>query len=193
MQGIPYRNRRTGFARSPWGRALALATAVLAAYLLGRWSGADRSKRPTTFNAADFPASVRGRPIVIDGDTLDFGKVRVRLYGIDAFERDQLCKRGDGTHFPCGQVAKAMVSNLVAQDMVSCRKRDVDVYGRMVAACTVADFDLGAELVKAGLALAYRQYSRNYIDQENEARAARRGAWDGTFTAPWDWRHDKRK
>ncbi|MBI5506748.1 MAG: thermonuclease family protein [Deltaproteobacteria bacterium] len=192
MQGIPYRAKRRSFLRSPLGHVVLLALAALGAYLAGRWSGVDREQRPTTSTSADLPASVRGRPIVIDGDSLDFGKVRVRLYGVDAFERDQLCRRGDGTHFPCGQVAKTMLVNLVAQDMVSCQRRDVDVYGRVVAVCRVADFDVGAELVKAGLALAYRHYSSDYVDDEDNARAARRGAWDGSFRAPWDWRHDKR-
>lgn len=169
-----------------------LVAAAFAAYALGRWSGAYRQQHPTGLDPGDLPASVRGRPIVIDGDSLDFGRVRVRLYGIDAFERDQLCKRRDGTRFPCGQVAKAMLANLVAQDMVACSKRDVDSYGRVVAVCTVTDFDVGAELVKAGLALAYRHYSNDYIEDENSAREARLGAWNGTFRAPWDWRRDKR-
>ena len=181
--------------RSPAGTALLLATAALAAFLVGRWTGSTSHPQPQhapNVDSAKLPASVRGKPIVIDGDTLAFGGVRVRLYGIDAFERDQLCKRADGTHFPCGQFAREMLVNLVGQGIVECHKRDVDVYRRMVAVCTVADFDVGAELVKAGVALAYRHYSEDYVKAEDQARAARRGAWEGEFTPPWDWRHDKR-
>ncbi len=185
--------KRPGFARTPLGRVVLLAAAAVAAFAIGRWSGSDQRQFPATAGSSDLPDSIRGRPVIIDGDSLDFGKVRVRLYGVDAFERDQLCKRADGTHFPCGQDAKAMLGNLVGQDMVSCQKRTVDLYGRVVAVCRVADFDVGAELVKAGLALAYRHYSRDYINDEDEARAARRGAWEGSFEAPWDWRHDKKK
>jgi hypothetical protein len=42
--------------------------------------------------------------------------------------------------------------------------------------------------VSAGWALAYRRYSRDYVDAENEARKANRGMWRGTFVKPWDWR-----
>lgn len=192
MTDIPYRSRRPHFLRRPAGKALLLAVAALAAFVLGRWSGNPQSRRTSHLDTNALPASVRGKPIVIDGDTLDFGNARVRLYGIDAFEREQLCKRADGTHFPCGQFAREMLANLVGQGMTECRKRDVDVYHRVVAVCRVADFDLAGELVKAGVALAYRRYSDDYVDEEAEARAARRGAWDGEFTAPWDWRHDKR-
>jgi hypothetical protein len=44
--------------------------------------------------------------------------------------------------------------------------------------------------VLAGLALAYRQFGDDYVDEEAQARAARRGVWAGTFTPPWDWRRD---
>ena len=38
---------------------------------------------------------------VVDGDTLDVGPVRVRLHGIDAFERDQMCDGPRGA-WACG-------------------------------------------------------------------------------------------
>jgi len=44
-------------------------------------------------------------------------------------------------------------------------------------------------LVAQGLALAYRHYSVDYVAAEDEARAAGRGMWAGTFEPPWDWRH----
>ena len=43
-------------------------------------------------------------------------------------------------------------------------------------------------MVLAGWALAYRQYSTDYVDAEAEARKARRGLWRGTFAKPWEWR-----
>jgi endonuclease YncB( thermonuclease family) len=48
--------------------------------------------------------------------------------------------------------------------------------------------DIGRRLVLAGWALAYRWYSRDDVDAENEARKARRGMWRGTFMKPWQWR-----
>jgi endonuclease YncB( thermonuclease family) len=48
--------------------------------------------------------------------------------------------------------------------------------------------DVGRRLVSAGWALAYRRYSKDYVDAENQARKARRGMWRGTFVKPWEWR-----
>ncbi len=41
-------------------------------------------------------------------------------------------------------------------------------------------------------ALAYRRYSLDYVDQEADAQAARRGIWAGEFVKPWEWRRGKR-
>jgi endonuclease YncB( thermonuclease family) len=59
----------------------------------------------------------------------------------------------------------------------------------MVAVCVTRDGDLGARIVADGAALAYRHYSNDYVDEEGQARAARRGVWAGRFEAPWDYRH----
>ena len=47
-------------------------------------------------------------------------------------------------------------------------------------------------MVKNGWALAYRKYSRDYIDEENEAKDKKMGMWAGKFIAPWRWRKLKR-
>ncbi len=47
-------------------------------------------------------------------------------------------------------------------------------------------------MVSQGWALAYRRYSLDYVDDEAEARAARRGIWASEFVEPWEWRRGKR-
>ena len=72
---------------------------------------------------------------------------------------------------------------------MTCRPRTTDRYGRTVAVCSDADDeDLGAWLVRAGLAIAYRKYSTVYVDDEDAARRARRGLWAGEFVEPSQWR-----
>lgn len=46
--------------------------------------------------------TLTGAPRVVDGDTLEFGSERVRLYGVDAPESKQSCKDRSGKDFPCG-------------------------------------------------------------------------------------------
>jgi len=133
-----------------------------------------------------------GQPIagavrVVDGDSLHVGTTEVRLFGVDAFEGRQVCVR-DGNPWRCGEAAANELRKLTTGHAITCDKRDTDSYGRTVAVCTNGAVDLGAELTRAGLALAYRQYSDDYVDEENEAHAARRGAWGGNFTDPWDAR-----
>ncbi len=61
-----------------------------------------------------------------------------------------------------------------------------------IALCTVVGEDLEEWMVSQGLALAYRRYSLDYVDQEANAQAARRGIWVGEFVMPWEWRRGKR-
>jgi hypothetical protein len=44
-------------------------------------------------------------------------------------------------------------------------------------------------MVREGWALAYVHYSREYLADEDTARARHKGMWAGAFIAPWDWRH----
>jgi endonuclease YncB( thermonuclease family) len=137
----------------------------------------------------DPPVSDVGRATVIDGDSLEIGPTSIRLYGVDAPEGRQTCGR-DGVTWDCGRAAAAKLSELVGANEVTCREMDTDSYGRSVAVCSNGTVDLSAAMAAAGLALAYRQYSDDYVDEEGDARDARRGIWAGTFTPPWDWRRD---
>ncbi len=60
------------------------------------------------------------------------------------------------------------------------------------ARCTVAGEDIGSWMVQQGLALAYRRFSLDYVDEEAEAQATRRGIWAGEFVPPWEWRRGAR-
>ncbi|EEX08078.1 nuclease [Ruegeria lacuscaerulensis ITI-1157] len=138
-------------------------------------------------------APLTGRISVIDADTWDVGGVRVRLHGIDAPELDQTCQDAGGAIWSCG----AWVTNQVRQSFggkrAVCTQRDIDRYGRIVAACRVAGADAGELMVRAGLAFAYRKYSGDYIAAENRAVAAGVGLHAGKVQAPWLYRGQKSK
>ncbi len=136
-------------------------------------------------------ADVAGVASVIDGDTLEIHGQRIRLHGIDAPESQQLC-RLDGKSWQCGEVAANALADKIARRSVTCEDLGRDRYKRIIARCAVAGEDIGAWMVSQGLALAYRRYSRDYVDQEAEAQAARRGIWASEFVKPWEWRRGKR-
>jgi endonuclease YncB( thermonuclease family) len=178
----------TGFGRTPVQRAALLVAGTILVAAVGHWTTAD-SEKGARSHRGPIPADVSGNPLVLDGDTIDIRGVRVRLYGIDAPERDQSCKRADGSTYACGQFARDALVAAIADGPVTCVRRDVDPYGRMVGLCKGPGGDLGETLVAEGAAMAYRHFSRDYIDEEDRARAAHVGLWQGQFEAPWDYRH----
>jgi endonuclease YncB( thermonuclease family) len=129
---------------------------------------------------------------VSDGDSLRSGKLRIRLFGIDAPEKKQQCTGTDGAKWDCGTAAEKALTALVASaPQLQCDLIDVDRYGRVLMRCFAGKTDLGAALVRAGLALAYRQYSFIYSADEDSAKTAKLGMWAGSFTAPWAWRRSQ--
>jgi len=133
-----------------------------------------------------------GRVSVIDGDTFEMHGKRLRLHGIDAPESGQQCKDANGKSYRCGQMAAKQMSGYVSGKTVNCEILDKDRYGRFIARCIVNGTDVNELLVKEGWALAYSQYSKDYVRAEGQAKRANIGLWQGQFVEPWDWRRGER-
>lgn len=88
----------------------------------------------------------------------------------------------------CGAHATRELTELVSGRDVICSYRDTDAYQRIVALCRVGTTDLGAHLVRRGLAIAFTRYSQDYSPDEAVGRAERVGAWEGSFTKPSNYR-----
>jgi len=135
-----------------------------------------------------YQGEIGGIARVIDGDTLEIDGQKIRLFGIDAPERGQVCRDASNTDYGCGIRASAEVDGLVSGQVISCQPRSKDKYGRVVAVCLVAGRDLGRELVAAGWAVAFERYSRDYVDEQTHAREKHLGLWQGDFENPSDVR-----
>ena len=131
------------------------------------------------------PGIVEGPARIIDGDTIDIGGQRIRLNGIDAPESRQTCI-ADGVTWPCGQHATTALTEFIGGAPVSCQEQGTDRYGRMIGKCSVQGEGIEAWMVESGWALAYRRYSLEYVDEEEEAQDARVGLWRGEFVPPWE-------
>ena len=116
--------------------------------------------------AANFSAcgaDLEGQASVIDGDTLEIHGTRIRIFGIDAPESDQLCRNEESEFYRCGQKASNALFDFIARRPVECIEVDRDRYGRAVSVCTVAGIDLAGWMVGNGHALDWPKYSKgNY-------------------------------
>ncbi len=140
---------------------------------------------------AALPATAQqfsGQVQVVDGDTFDIGQVRVRLHGIDAVEADQTCIDRAGTRWACGAWVIETVRAQYQGARATCLGIETDRYGRTVAKCVIGGADLGAALVRDGLAQAYRQYSMDYDLLEKEAYLRGAGLWSSSTMVPADQR-----
>ena len=123
---------------------------------------------------------------VTDGDTIgvlkDGKEVKIRLDGIDCPESRQ----------DFGSKAKRFTSDLVFGKIVEVYQKDIDKYGRIVARIIVDGKDVSLELVKAGFAWHYKEYSSDpeLGNAEKLARDNEDGLWGmQNPIAPWDFRH----
>lgn len=132
-----------------------------------------------------------GEARVVDGDTLRIEGIRVRLHGIDAPETRQVCGPSEA-NWACGHIATLQLQEMTDGQPVTCKGSKQDRYGRKIAVCYVGDVDLNAHMVRSGWALAYRRYAKDYIGEEEQARAESRGMWRGPFDKPWSWRRGVR-
>lgn len=138
-------------------------------------------------------ASAQQGPLPVrlaDGDSFSLGRERYRLYGIDAPELHQECTDPRGRAWPCGTRARSELRRIIGTHPVQCRTMSTDRYGRNIAVCHAGGRDLAEEMVRAGFAtIIDRRGSDNpYGAAQAEARADKRGIWDGTFDTPSDWR-----
>ena len=165
-------------------KTLATTAAVASLVALTACGGGGGSDMSAMFESP--PASqVR----VIDADTVDVDGVRYRLHGIDAPEARQSC-RAWGRTWDCGAAAtEALMSR--AEGM-SCTGSGTGAFGRTIGICSAGGRDLNAWLVANGWALAYRQFSEDYVGEEGEARSNGRGIHRGQFIEPWNWRRGER-
>lgn len=125
-----------------------------------------------------------GRARLVDGDTIEVAGRTVRLHGIDAPETAQGCLDSSGDPFPCGTRATEALRALIAGRRVVCAGDEHDRYGRLIAICRAGGVDLNAEMVRRGMAVAYEDYSDDYLPEQAEARDAGRGLWAGAFEPP---------
>ena len=128
---------------------------------------------------------------VIDGDTIHIGKLKYRFFGIDAPEIKQICEK-DNTKIQCGVIAKSVLQNKIADKIPECVVKDKDRYQRLVAECFIGRESLSRFMVREGYAVAYSQYSKDFIQDEKFAKENKLGIWSMNFQMPSEYRKSLR-
>lgn len=129
-----------------------------------------------------------GRVIrIVDGDLVEVRKrdnttARVRLYGIDAPEKDQ----------PFAEKSKDYLSTLVANKMVVVKVHGTDADGRSLGEIYLEGALVNSSMIREGYAWHVQlEGDHNTFLEEAEAaaRAASRGLWsEANSVPPWEWR-----
>jgi len=128
---------------------------------------------------------------VIDGDTIHIGKLKYRFFGIDAPEIKQICEK-DNIKIQCGVIAKSVLQNKIADKIPECVVKDKDRYQRLVAECFIGKESLSRFMVREGYAVAYTQYSKDFIEDEKYAKENKLGIWSMNFQMPSEYRKSLR-
>lgn len=129
-------------------------------------------------------ADIVGAPTIVDGETLEVGGARFRLWGIDAPDPRQRCGIR-GRDYNCGRISTPALMDLVAGVKVRCRPV---AKSPGVARCYAGGYELSEGMVHTGWALAMPRNHARFAPIEKKAAAARHGLWQGEFVMPWDWR-----
>ena len=146
-----------------------------------------------------FALEIAGTPKIIDGDTLHINEYKIRFEGIDAPEIKQQCKRDYlkvssiigftlRKNYYCGITSKKKLEEKIKNSKIKCISLSKDRYKRYLATCYKDKINLNKWMVRNGYAVAYKRYSKQYLNDEKYAKENELGIWKGSFLRPEKWR-----
>jgi endonuclease YncB( thermonuclease family) len=124
---------------------------------------------------------------VLDGGTIVLEGRDVRLWGIDAPDLDEACGG-----WAAGRLAAAALQKLIGNRSIVCQARGLDHQGRIFGKCRAGGVDLGATMVREGWAWALVEYSRDYVEQEAQAKTENLGVHEHQCEPASQWRQAHR-
>ena len=131
---------------------------------------------------------------VIDGDSIEIKKEKIRLFGIDAPEMKQICYDKNNKPYACGHLSKTYLEKYIKNrsgKKIFCYYSERDKYNRIIGDCYIGEnsrWSINKSMVLSGHAVAYLRYSEKYLDAQETAKSNETGLWAGNFDMPEDWR-----
>ena len=130
-------------------------------------------------------STLKGKAKVIDGDTIEINKEKIRFGGIDSPERNEI-----GYKF-----SKKKLKEKISKNIVTCvREKNKDIWGRTIAECFIDGKSISSFMVKNGYACDYVKYSKKkYAKEQVYAKSKKLGIWKMKFNPSWEKKCMKNK
>ena len=142
---------------------------------------------------------IKGKAIVVDGDTIKIKGEQIRFGGIDAPEsyyrgKKQTCIENNKKIF-CGQISKDKLIEKIGNNSINCKiEKNKDKYKRSVGECFIKKESLSVFMVRNGYAFDWPYYSKGKFANDQEyAKINKLGFWNMKFEYPWEWKEKIRK
>ena len=126
----------------------------------------------------------KGKARIIDGDTIEINKEKIRFGGINSPERNESGYR----------LAKDKLTEKITNNIITCvREKNKDKYRRTVAECFINGESLSSFMVKKGYACDYIYYSKGkYAKEQKYAKANKLGIWKMKYNTSWEYKCRKK-
>ena len=127
---------------------------------------------------------VKGKARIIDGDTIEINKEKIRFGGINSPERNETGYR----------LAKDKLIEKIANNILTCvREKNKDKYRRTGAECFIDGESLSSFMVRKGYACDYIYYQKGkYAKEQKYAKANKLGGWKMKYNTSWEYKCRKK-
>ena len=122
-------------------------------------------------------------PNTSDAATIHVEERTIRISGVTAPAADAVCRRKDGTTWPCGRAALFAFRMFIGGRAVECYFSGLEDAVDITAPCRIGRTDLGQWLAQQGWVMPGDLATDAYRKVSEEARCARRGLWQWTEQA----------